>query len=63
MITKKQAEEMLPEEAAKVHGEEIEDRETLHIITCKALLHLAAQDKIEMSIGDNGEIFYSGKPI
>ena len=63
MITKEQAEEMLPEEAARVKGEKIEDLETLHILTCKALLHLAAQDKIEMYIGDNGKIFYSGRPI
>ena len=63
MITKEQAEEMLPEEAARVKGEEIQDLETLHIITCKALLHLAAQDKIEMYIGDNGQIFFRGRPI
>jgi len=63
MITKEQAEEMLPEEAARVNGEEIEDLETLHIITCKALFHLAAQDKLEMYIGDNGQIFFSGRPI
>ena len=63
MITKKQAEEMLPEEAAKVHGEEIEDLETLHILTCKTLLHLAAKDEIEMYIGDNGQISFRGRPI
>ena len=63
MITKEQAEEMLPEEAIKVHGEEIESLEVLHILTCKALFHLAARDEIEMYIGDNGKIFYSGRPI
>jgi len=63
MITKEQAEEMLPEEAARVNGEEIESLEVLHILTCKALFHMAAQDKIEMYIGDNGRISYSGRPI
>lgn len=63
MITKEQAEEMLPEEAARIHGGEIESLEVLHIITCKTLFHLAAQDKLEMYIGDNGQIFFSGKPI
>ena len=63
MITKEQAEEMLPEEAARVNGEEIESREVLRIITGKALFHLAAKDEIEMYIGDNGWISFSGRPI
>ena len=63
MITVEQAEELLPEEAARVKGEEIESLEVLHIITSKALLHLAAKDEIEMLIGDNGEIFFRGRPI
>lgn len=63
MITKEQAEEMLPEEATKVKGKEIPNLEVLHILTCKVLFHLAAKDEIEMYIGDNGKIFYSGRPI
>ena len=63
MITKEQANDMLPEEAARIHGGEIEDLETLHIITCKTLFHLAAQDELEMYIGDEGQIFFSGRPI
>lgn len=64
MITKEQVNKMLPEEAARVNStEEMEDLETLHIITSKALFHLAAKDKIEMYIGDNGKIFFSGRPI
>ena len=63
MITKQQAEEMLPEEAARVNSKEIESLEVLHILTCKALFHMAAQDEIEMYIGDNGRISFSGRPI
>ena len=63
MITKEQAEEMLPKEAARVHGEEIKDLETLRILTCKTLFHLAAQDKIEILIGDEGKIFNRGRVL
>jgi len=59
MITKEQAEEMLPEEAAKANALEARDPEVFHILISKTLLHLAAKDEIEMYIGDNGQISFS----
>jgi len=64
MITKEIAEEMTPEEAAMVNSEwKIESLEVLHIITCKALLHLAAKDELEMYIDGEGKIFFRGRPV
>jgi len=59
MITKEQAEEMLPEEAAKANISEARDLEVFSILISKTLLHLAAKDEIEMYIGDNGQISFN----
>ncbi len=59
MITKEQAEEMLPEEAVQVNVKEVKDLETIQILISKALFYLAVRDEIKMYIDDNNKIFYS----
>lgn len=62
MITKEQANQMIPEEVMRVDpAEELEDQETKHILICKGLFHLAVRDKVEMLIGEEGKIFFKGK--